>query len=433
MKKTIQFTELEAEKLHVIKEIAEGVIKQVQWAAKLWIDVRQMRRLMKKRVKDWDTCVIHGLKWKWSNNHEYDLSEVQKIVHYPEYKWFWPTFMKEKLEEVHKIKICIETMRKILTWEWLRKPANKKHHIYRKRRVRKESIWDMVQFDWSYHLRFEDRWDECCLLVAIDDATSKLMHCKLTKWEWFAEVGQFWIEYILKYWVPQTIYVDRFSTYSVAHWKKREKDMITNFTRIMNSFWCEVIFANSPEAKWRVERVNGTLQNRLVKEMRLAWISSPEQWNQFLTEIYIPKHNQKFAVQPANELDTHHTNQYTQDELDMIFAQVYVRILGNDYIINYNSKVYQVYEWEYAVYPKKKIEVYQTHLWVVYMKVNDSILKIKELDAEKVKRERAIYRYKQNKIKAEKQKIELEARRNRLHEISKQRQEARKQSKLIST
>ena len=326
----IQLSQTEAEKLHVIKEVVEWLIKQKQWAEKLWICRKQMYRLVKKWQKEWDNSVIHGLKWHGSNNHEYDTNQIKKIIHYPEYIWFWPTFMQEKLEELHKIKISKETMRKILIWEWLRNSRNKEHYVYRQRRKRKESTWVMTQFDGSYHFRFEERWGESCLLVAIDDATSKLLHCKFTDWEWFAAVSQFWIEYVLKYWVPRTIYVDRFATYSIIRWKKREEEMITNFQRIMWILWCEVIFAKSPQAKWRVEKVNHTLQDRLIKEMRLAWISDFETANKFLTEVYIPKHNQKFAVQALNPLDTHLPNQYTQEELEKLFAKVQIRSLWND-------------------------------------------------------------------------------------------------------
>lgn len=389
-----------------------------------------MWRLVKKWLHDWDNCVIHGLKWKWSNNYEYDKSEVKKIIHLPEYSWFWPTFMQEKLAEIHKIQLSRETMRKIMIQEWIWQPHNKEHHIYRQRRERRSNTWDMTQFDWSYHFWFEDRWDDCCLLVAIDDATSNLLHGKFTKWEWFADVSQFWIEYILKHWIPKTIYVDKFSTYSVARGKKREEDMITNFKRIMWKLWCELIFANSPQAKWRVERVNYTLQDRLIKEMRLAWISSIEIWNNYLVETYIPKHNKKFWKKAENELDTHISNQYTRWELEKMFAKVVIRSLWNDYIVQYKSEYYQVLEWAYTVYPKKRIEVYETYKWDVYMQVNWNELSINKLNKKTVQRKRTQYWYQQHKIKQEAIKTKRWESQKRLNEASKQRQEERKQLEL---
>jgi hypothetical protein len=113
MTKIVQMNSKEAEKLHVIKEVYENLITQKQWAEKLYITRQQMWRLVQKWILEWDSAVIYGLTWKWSNNHEYDITFVQKIVHLPEYIGFWPTFMQEKLEEIHKIKISIETMRKI--------------------------------------------------------------------------------------------------------------------------------------------------------------------------------------------------------------------------------------------------------------------------------------------------------------------------------
>ncbi len=426
----IQFSNKEAERLHVIKEVAEWVIKQKKWAEILWIWRKQMWRLVEKRRHEWDICVINWLKWKRSNNHEYDTDKIKKIIHCPEYVWFGPTFMQEKLQEIHKIKVSIETIRKIMILEWLRNSNHKKHYIYRQRRERKASVWEMIQFDGSYHFWFEGRWGESCLLVAIDDATSKLLHCKFTDWEWFAAVSQFWIEYILKYWVPRSIYVDRFSTYSVVRSKKREEEMITNFRRIMWILWCEIIFANSPQAKWRVERVNKTLQDRLIKEMRLVWISRVEEWNKYLTEVYIPKHNKKFAVNAVNELDEHKSNQYTQAELERLFAKVEIRSLWNDYIIQFASEYYQVFEWEYVIYPKKKIEVYKTFKWDVYMKVSGKELSIQKCSKITVEKQRKQYRYQKHKIEQEAMKKRQEERRKMLNQASKQRKETTKQLEL---
>lgn len=430
MTKIVQMNSKEAEKLHVIKEVYENLITQKQWAEKLCITRQQMWRLVQKWIVEWDSAVIHGLTWKWSNNHEYDITFVQKIVHLPEYIGFWPTFMQEKLEEIHKIKISIETMRKILIHEWLWHPSEHKDYTYRQRRERKLCRWEMIQFDWSYHCWFEWRGEECCLLVAIDDATSELIHCKFTAWEWFNDIAQFWIEYVLKHGVPRSIYVDKFSTYKATRGNKREKDMVTNFTRIMWILWCKIIFANSPQAKWRVERSNKTLQDRLVKEMRLAWISNAQEGNMFLTQSYIPAHNKRFAVKPLNPLDTHQHNQYTTYQLDRLFSKITIRSLWNDYVVQYQSQYYQVLEWVYTVYPKKKIEVYETHLWDLYMQVDGHNLTIQKLEKDLVTSQRKQYRYKQHKLAKEKQKIEFEKRQKDRHETSKQRQEIRKQLEL---
>jgi hypothetical protein len=419
------FTETEAEKLHILKEVIEWKLKQKDGANSLWISDRQMRRLQKEYKIYGDDCVIHGLKHKKSNHKTKNKKVIADIAKEERFEWFWPTLLQEHLLDDYKIKVSIETVRQIMIEEHVWESKDRKHHIYRQARERRPNYWAMVQFDWSYHKWFEDRNpEEFCALVSIDDATGQLLHVTLWENEWFDCISKFWIEYILKHGIPETIYLDKFSSYKVNHKKAvYDKRMITNFERIMRKLWCKLIFANSPQAKWRVEKCNDTLQDRLVKEMRLRRINEVDSANNFIEEEFIPSYNTKFAVLARELWDNHIENWYKREKLDIIFSTVEVRSLGQDYIIQYKNRYFQVLEWAYTVYPKKKIEVHESYTWAIYLKIWEITVQYKELDYTKTKRQRTKFRYERYKIEQEKQKI-------RFAELQKTRYEA---SKLIQT
>ena len=161
----------------------------------------------------------------------------------------------------------------------------------------------MQQFDGSYHVWFGD--EESCLLLSVDDATGKITYAKFDINESVKAVFKFWLEYFSKNGLPLSIYLDKFSTYKINHKNAVDnKDMITQFERAMNQVGVKPITAHSPEAKGRVERMNGTLQDRLVKELKLAGITTRGKANEFLKE-YIPKFNAKFAVAPNRRKNLH--------------------------------------------------------------------------------------------------------------------------------
>jgi hypothetical protein len=306
------------------------------------------------------------------------------------------------------------------------------------KRPRKDFFWEMQQFDGSYHHRFENRGGEDCLLLAIDDATWRITHAKFCDNEGYECVVDFWEEYFEIHGVPRSIYLDKFSTYKVNHAKAvNTKELRTHFDRSMRKLWSNLISAHSPEAKWRVEKCNGTLQDRLVRELRLAKISTVPEANIFIRDIFIQKYNKQFEVDPPKSWDLH--IQLTQEQeldLDRIFAREQLRSLGNDYIIQYKNRFYQVEQSkEYTVYPRKQLLVAETkdgrlhiHAWKT---AEEKLVICEEIDHISVKRNRAMYRNQRQKIERERLRQARLRRKEEKHKISKEKQQHRKSQSIM--
>ncbi|MDK2948906.1 MAG: hypothetical protein PWQ56_71 [Patescibacteria group bacterium] len=201
------------------------------------------------------------------------------------------------------------------------------------------------------------------MLLSVDDATGKITYAKFDINESVVAVFKFWTEYFEKNGLPISIYLDKFSTYKVNHKNAVDnKDMITQFQRAMNQVGIKPITANSPEAKGRVERMNGTLQDRLVKELKLANISTIEKANEFLKD-YIPKFNAKFAVIPNRRADLHKPlNKATRVRLPQIFSVQEQRKIMNDYTIRFENQYFQLDQEQPTTVYKKYAVVVEKHL-----------------------------------------------------------------------
>jgi len=228
---------------------------QQNWADLLWVGLRQFQRLIKSYKEQWEIGLIHWLRGRTSNHHKDKKKELEiiEIMNEKIYHDFWPTFLNEELVK-RGIEISVESLRKLMIREGKREWKKQRDMQLRNRRQRKAITWEMIQYDGSYHHWFEERLDEeFCLLVAIDDATGKLMQLWMSDNEWWVNTIVFWIRYILRRWVPESIYVDRFATYKVNNKKATDdRELVTQFERCLRKLWCKLIKANSPQAKWRV-------------------------------------------------------------------------------------------------------------------------------------------------------------------------------------
>jgi len=212
--------------------------------------------------------------------------------------------------------------------------------------------------DGSPHDWFEGRAPKCTLLVFIDDATSKVVWLYFAKSESTESLMQAAKEYIEAYGRPVSIYVDCGGVFLV-NINNPECDKITQFSRAMKELGVEVKFAYSPQAKWRVERVNGVLQDRLIKEMRLAGVSSIEEANAFVQEKYLTMHNEKFAVKPDAEQDLHRS--IDGFDLENTFCLKNERVIQNDFIVVYKKRLLQLHkEQKTIVRPKERIVVHES-------------------------------------------------------------------------
>lgn len=321
-------------------------------------------RMVDRYKHKWPPWLLHGLKWKPSN-HQWDntkYADIKTIIRKNDkLRDFWPTALKDYLDEEFSIDICKKTLRQIMIKEWIWIAHESRKKIKHQKRERRPSYWDLIQFDWSYHDWLEN-WEKRCLLVAIDDATSKI-YAKFSERERLEDVISFWKTYFDKFWKPSAIYLDKHATYKVNYPSDlRNKEYRTRFQVWMSKLWIEVIYANHPEWKWRVERGNRTLQDRLIKKMRLAWIKTIEEWNKFLEEVYIPWHNTKFWVPPKCEWNAHvKITKNEKDNFYWFFAKEETRIWRRDWTLTYYWKEFQLEK--NLILSSRKIIVKETIKW----------------------------------------------------------------------
>jgi len=215
---------------------------------------------------------------------------------------FNPLLAQEHLRDDNKINLSKETVRQLMIEEKLWKPRRKSDVKKFFWRERKDNYGEMQQFDGSYHNWFEGRNEEelgleQCLLLSVDDASGKITGARFEYNEGVVPVFKFWRDYFKTNGLPLAIYLDKFSTYKINHKNAVDnKELMTQFERAMSQLAVKVIHANSPQAKGRVEKMNGTLQRRLVKEIRLKNVDTIDEANRYLIEEFIPKFNKQFAV-----------------------------------------------------------------------------------------------------------------------------------------
>jgi len=339
----ITMSDKETKRYDIIVKLISKEINGSEAAKIINLSVRQTKRL-KAGVKEKGIAgLAHGSRGKPSKRKVPD-KERQKIIklihqHYADFK---PGFAAEKLSEKHHIIRDPKTIRQIMIDEGLWKPKQKKKIEHRSWRQRKANFGEMIQFDGSYEHWLEDRGGtgEICLLAGIDDATGIVTKAKFAADEGVFPVFNFWKEYIISNGKPYSIYVDKFSTYKLNQRAAMENhDTKTQFERAMQELNIEPITAHSSQAKGRVERLFNTLQDRLIKEMRLEKISTITEANEFLVKVFLPKFNARFSVEPRAKSNLHKKiNQMEAKKLDSIFSRQYQRIVRNDFTISFNKQ-----------------------------------------------------------------------------------------------
>jgi len=353
----------ELDRFQIIKKTIGKHLTGTKAAELLRLSTRQIRRLKCKVKKFGPQGLIHGNRGRESHN-KIDDKEIIELLR-KHYYDFGPTFASEKLSEDHGITRDPKTIRRIMINEGLWKPRTKKKSaVHRAWRERCSCYGEMIQFDGSYEYWFEKRNDKCCLLAGIDDATGKVVMAKFAEHEGVFPVFGFWMDYLNENGKPRSIYLDKFSTYNINHKLARENNnTLTQFERACDELHIDPIKANSPQAKGRVERLFETLQDRLIKELRLTDISNIAKANIFLKKTFIPKFNAKFAVEPRNKTNLHQKlNEKEIRQLPGIFSRQKERTILNDFTFSFNKQWYQLVKEQPATVCKKDAVIIEERL-----------------------------------------------------------------------
>jgi transposase len=342
-KDMITMSRREAKRLHIIHQALDAKITQTEAAGLIGLGDRQIRRLIKRIREEGDEGICHRSRGKASNHRIPRKIKERVLKLFREYQDFNLVHTTEKLFEDHGITLSHETLRL-----WLNEAgiAYKKRKVkkHRERRERKAHFGELVQIDGSHHDWFEGRGPVCVFMGYIDDATNTV-HGRFYDYEGTMPALDSMKRYIKQYGIPKSVYLDKHTTYKSWAEPTLEEELngqkpMSHFEKGLATLEIEVIHANSPQAKGRVERLFKTLQDRLVREMRLLGIKSIDEANEFL-KTYLPKHNRRFTKPAASDADLHRTSPHSR-ELDRILCIKEERVVKNDFTIAHNGTLYQI-------------------------------------------------------------------------------------------
>jgi transposase len=337
----ITMSRKEIRKLELLMFCENNKLNTAETAKALGLSRRQTIRI-RKRYRQYGAIGLASKKrGAPSNNriHEEIKKEILSLAS-TKYKDFGPTFLREKLTEQHGINLSKEALRQIMIASGLWDVSARKKVRIHQQRERRSRMGELVQIDGSPHDWFEGRRANCCLLAFVDDATGKILQLRFEEVETTEGYFRTMLGYIKQYGLPIALYSDKHGIFRV-NMPETTYEGETQFKRAMDDLGVKIIYANSAQAKGRVERLNQTLQDRLTKELRLAGISDIETANKFLPE-FINKHNQKFAVEPKEKSDAHRPLNFSKDELNKIFSIQTIRTSSKNLELSYDNTIYQI-------------------------------------------------------------------------------------------
>jgi transposase len=332
----------ERERAHVVRLVVAKKLKQREAAARLGVTVRQVKRLVQVWREDGDAGLVSKRRGRASPGRM-DAEKRSKIegLLRGKYADFGPTLAAEKLAELEGIVVSHETIRQLQIKLKLWKPKAARHQHVFQPRERRPRFGEMIQIDGSPHDWFEGRAPRCTLIVFIDDATSRLTTLRFAPTETTEAYLRALRQHILTHGVPLAFYSDKYGVFRVNAKEAATGDGKTEFNRVTERLRIEQICAHTPQAKGRVERSNQTLQDRLVKEMRLNGISGIEAANAFAA-TFIALWNKKFAVPARDQADAHRPWQEPEEALDEIMARREERTLSKALTFRHDGTSYAV-------------------------------------------------------------------------------------------
>lgn len=346
MKGLITMSNKEANRVAVLDQLLNGLIKQKQAARMLDLSTRQIIRLKKKYKAGGAKSLVHKNRGRVSNNKikSEKIKEAIKLIN-KHYHDFGPTLAHEKLTENHQVDFGLETLRQAMIAGGVWKPKRKRKVNVYQLRPRRQAEGELIQIDGSPHAWFEDRGPYCNLLAFIDDATGKIKWLEFVPEETTLGYMRSTKGYLNTHGKPLSFYADKHSVFRINSSRggsaaTTDSHGYTQYARALSQLDIQLIPAHSAQAKGRVEKLFETLQDRLVKELRLKGINSIKEGNKYLPE-FIHQYNLKFAVKPKVKANAHRPLLPT-DNLDKIFTIQHTRILSKNLTCQYGNQIYQI-------------------------------------------------------------------------------------------
>jgi hypothetical protein len=338
---TLTMSGKELNRLEILGRVLERRLTQTQGAEQLGLSVRQVERLCRRLRLDGRQGLVSKKRGRPSNRKlPAALRERALALVLSCYADFGPTLAAEKLREQHGLLVSVETLRRWMIEVEIWVPRSRRTRRVHQPRHRRSCKGSLIQIDGCDHEWFEDRAPRCTLLVYVDDATSRLMELRFVKSESTFDYFEATRSYLDRHGKPVALYSDRASIFRITGSPKRKDGGLTQFSRALSELNIDIICANTPQAKGRVERAHLTLQDRLVKELRLRGISTPEAANAYAPE-FMADYNERFGKPPLNDYDAHRPVRDDED-LALILTWQEDRKISKELTVHYQGGRYLI-------------------------------------------------------------------------------------------
>ena len=341
---TLSMSGKERRRVEVLSRVRSGELSLMKAAEVLGMSYRQAKRIWVRYQKQGDAGLLHCLRGRPSNRQVQPVRQEQALELYREkYVGYGPTLAAECLDREDGLSVPVSTLRVWLSSAGLWQPQRRRK-LHRRRRPRREHEGELLQMDGSHHDWFEGRRGAAVLMVMIDDATGCIFARFFENESWHSAATTL-RRYTSRRGLPRALYVDRHGIYR-ADWEPTPEQVFagiepkTQFGRAMHELDVELIQAHSPQAKGRVERVNRTLQDRLVKELTRAGISDLESANRFLEETYLSRFNQQFGRSAAKAADLHRV--VTDEHVLRVLSLQEDRVVQPDWTVRWHNGFLQL-------------------------------------------------------------------------------------------
>ena len=329
----------ELDRMQVLRDLSTKQITVSEAAGLMRLTRRQVFRLAKRYRQDGPAALISRRRGRPSNRSYPAAVRTEALALIKaNYADFGPTLAAEKLATGHDLRLGVETLRQWMRAEGIWKDRKQRLPRVYQPRYRRASLGELIQIDGCEHWWFEDRGPQCTLLAFVDDATSRIMHARFVATESTFDYFRAARAYLERYGKPVAFYSDKHAIFRVNSKEAQGGDGMTQFGRALDELTIEIICANAPQSKGRVERCFGTLQDRLVKELRLAGIDTLEAGNAFLPG-FLEAHNARFAKTPFSDRNAHRPLT-ERDNLDEVFAWREERTVTQSLTLQYDQTLF---------------------------------------------------------------------------------------------